>query len=253
MSMDPQGCTVATHQGLQIAGEGRGQQVTGIPWGHRLRRGCMVGDHHRLAVEGLCQRCRQPVPAGHMQPDGILGREIPAAIPDNGKVRHTLLRLLHGEERVRFAQKGKVRPQDAAQKPYPVNDHLVIVQDVYVLRCPGLQIIDQGDVMAVEFVVARHVDHGPMREPLFRPVQASRPYPDIACQHHDVGIRCRRLEILELNVKIIQDVDFHFATLYPETQIMMPFAYASRSSQTAWLTSSVPHETGIKNRKRLSS
>ncbi len=169
----------------------------------------MVGDHHRLAVEGLCKRCRQPVPAGRVQPDGILGREVPAVIPDNGKIRHALLCLPYGEEPVRLAKKGKVRPEDASQKPYTVDDHLIIVQDVYVVRCLGLQIIDQGDVVAIELVVARHVDHRPVREPVLCPVQASHPDPDITRQNHDVGIRCRWLEVSEFDVQIIQDVGFH--------------------------------------------
>jgi hypothetical protein len=52
------------------------------------------------------------------------------------KIRHLPPRLLHGEELVHLAKQGKVRPQDAAEEAYAVDDNLVIVEDMYVV--PGL-------------------------------------------------------------------------------------------------------------------
>lgn len=59
-----------------------------------------------------------------MQPDGIRGRETPAMVLNDGKIRHPLPCLLHGKELLRLSEQTKVRPQDAAQKPYTVDYHL---------------------------------------------------------------------------------------------------------------------------------
>ncbi|VAX13331.1 hypothetical protein MNBD_GAMMA24-2068 [hydrothermal vent metagenome] len=81
-------------------------------------------------------------------------------ILNNGKICHLLPRLLHGKELICLAEQGEVRPQDAAQESYPVDDDLIVVQYVNVIGCSRLHLIDQCGVVIVEFVVPRHVDYG---------------------------------------------------------------------------------------------
>jgi len=61
--------------------------------------------------------------------------------------------------------------------------------------------------MVIKLVVARHIDHRPAREPSFRPLHTSYTHTDIARQNHDIGIGCRRREVLELDVQVISDYD----------------------------------------------
>ncbi len=216
MPVHPERGPLAVHQHLQAAGEGRRQQVTGIAGMHRARGRGVVGDHHSLAVEGLGQHRCQPAPAGRVQPGGVLGREAPAPVADDGKIRHPPACHLHGEEPVGRAEQGEVGPQDTAQKAHAVDDHRVIVEDVDILRCLRLQLIDQPEVVMVELVVARHVDYRPVREAVYRPAQAIQAHANIARQDHHVGIGCRRREILELGVQVIQDVESHQTTIHQE-------------------------------------
>jgi len=72
----------------------------------------------------------------------------------------------------------------------------------------------------VELVVARNVDHRPVRKPRVRPVQASYTQTDITRQDHDVGIGYRRCEILELDVQVIEDMEFHLLILLIANQIL---------------------------------
>ena len=104
----------------------------------------MVSDYHGLAGKGFSEHCCQPVPACCVQLDSILGREEPAMVLDDGKIRHPLPRLPHGEELVCLAEQGEVRPQDAAQKLNAADFHLIVVEDVDVVRSQCLQLIDQG-------------------------------------------------------------------------------------------------------------
>jgi hypothetical protein len=168
-----------------------------------------VGNHYGLVVGGFCQHRGQPVPAGHVQLDGILGSEVLAMVLDNGEIRHLPPGLLHGEELVCLPEEKKVCPQDAAQESHTIDDNLIIVQHVDIIGCFRLQFIDQGDVVMVELMVTRYVDHRPVREPLPCPAQPFHPDADIARQDHYAGIGCRRREVFELDVQIIEDVEFH--------------------------------------------
>jgi len=67
-----------------------------------------------------------------------------------------------------------------------------------VVGRPFPQSIDQHDVMMVELVVARQVDHGAVREPVFRPAQTLPTHTDIPRQDYDACIGVRWLEALEL-------------------------------------------------------
>ena len=180
----------------------------------------MVGDHHCLACKVLCQHRHQPAPTGRMQPDSILGCETLTAIPDDGEIRHLPPHLLHGEKPVRLAEQAEVGPQDATQEPNAVDGHLVVVQDMDVFRSLLLQLLDQRQVMVIELVVTGHVDHRPVREPLFRPAQAFHTHADIARQDNDISIGCRRVEVLELDVQVVEDVEFHFLILLIANQIL---------------------------------
>ena len=166
----------------------------------------MVGNHHRLAVEGFRQHCRQPVAAGSVQPDGILRGERLTVVLNDGEIRHLLPCLLHGEELVSLTEQAEVRPQDAAEKPHAIDYYLIIVQNLDVCRCLLLQLVDQGNVVVIELVVPRHVDHGPVREADFRPAQTFHPHTDVACQYHNIRIRYRWYEVFELDVQVIQDM-----------------------------------------------
>ena len=145
---------------------------------------------------------------------GIPWSKFPALIPDDGEIRHPLLGRLHGVEPLAFAEQGEVGPQDAAEEAHAIDDDLVVVQDVDVLRRLRLQFLDQSQVVMVELMVAGHVDHRPVREPGFRPAQAFQADTDITGQDHDIGIGCRRLEVLEFDVQVIEDVEFHGTTLH---------------------------------------
>ena len=72
----------------------------------------MVGNNHRLAVEGFCQHYRQPIPACFVQPDGILGRESLAIIQNNGRIRHPLPCCLHGKELACLTEQVEVSPEN---------------------------------------------------------------------------------------------------------------------------------------------
>ena len=174
----------------------------------------MVGDDHRLAAEGFSQHCRQPFPAGLVQLNGVLGGEMHSMILDDGEIRHSQPRLMHGIELVRLAEQGEVSPQDAAQEAYTVDDDLVVVQYVNVIASCCLQLISQGNIVVVELVVSRHIDHGGIRESGFHPVQTFHPHADIASQDDDIRSSCRRRELFKLDVQIIQDVEFHGTTLH---------------------------------------
>lgn len=166
-----------------------------------------MGDHHGLAVEGLRQHGRQPIQACCMQPDSIPGPEWLTVVLNDGKIRHALPGRLLSEKFVHLAEQGEIGPQDTAQESHAVDDHLVIVPHVDVIRRQGLQLVDQGDVVMVELVVPRHVDYRPIRESFLNPVQTAHPHTDIVRQNHDVGTGCQWREILELDVQVIQDVD----------------------------------------------
>jgi len=104
----------------------------------------MVRYHHRLAIKGFRKHGRQPVPAGGVQPDGILRCETQSTVLNDGEIRHLLPRLLHGEEPVRLTEQREVGPEDAAQEPHVIDNYLVVIQHVDVIRCLDLQFIDQG-------------------------------------------------------------------------------------------------------------
>ena len=60
--------------------------------------------------------------------------------------------------RARLTKQGEVRPQYAAKKPHTVDFDLVVVEDMDVVWCSGLELIDQGDVVMIKLVVAGHID-----------------------------------------------------------------------------------------------
>jgi len=92
---------------------------------------------------------------------------------------------------------------------------------VDVVRSLSLQLIDQVNVMVIELMVPRHIDHGPVREPVFRPTQAFYTHADITCQYHDIGVSRRRLEVLELDVQIIEDLDPHWPNLSIDMYVIL--------------------------------
>src|ERR1035441_4455381 len=64
-------------------------------------------------------------------------------------------------------------------------------------------------LLAVEFVVAKHVDDGSLRKGLQRPLQAVAARTDIASQNHGLNLNVRRRKGLKFQMQIAKDVKAH--------------------------------------------
>ena len=103
----------------------------------------------------------------------------------------------------------EVGPKRGAEEADAVQNEHVVIQYGDVVRCCRAELGGQADVAAVEFVVARYIDHRTVGIVKRRPAHTLHAHTNVAGKDYPIGIRRRRHEVRELGVQIAQDMEFH--------------------------------------------
>lgn len=211
MAMDPQVRSGLGDEPPHIRRESRVESVPieGCWNGFRTRR--MVGHNHDLPPLEVEQLILKPLPRLSMKLAGIAGPQTPIIWQRANPPIIIHPGLGHHLRNDGVAVQSKIRPEGRAKKGDPADRAAFIFQQTDV-RAPS-HFFEFGDelleFLAIEFVVAQHVNHGAISKGLERPLQAVTSRADVPCKNDCVRLHGWRRERLKFEMQIAEEVEAH--------------------------------------------